>query len=211
MITDAVSGLSLRAATDRDLLAMAKVHRAAYGAGHFLALLPETTLAEYYRLFLGGGSQAIVAEAPASDGSAGSLAGFAVFGGSIEPRIEQFKREQRIAILRTALTHPVIAARKVMFSAIGTGVRSTPHEPAQWLLLSIAVSRGRRGVGTTLLRETLRVAAMNGQERFGLYVRHSNLGAVNAYLRAGFRIVASVSDQYYMEIALHPDRPPGTD
>jgi ribosomal protein S18 acetylase RimI-like enzyme len=55
-----------------------------------------------------------------------------------------------------------------------------------------------------LLQEMLRRAAQNGQDRFGLYVRHSNVGAINAYLRAGFRIVASLADQYYMEIALRP-------
>ncbi len=188
---------------------MAKVHRAAYGAGHFLALLPEAALAEYYRLFLGGGSQAIIAESRDA-GAPPTLAGFAVFGGNIEPRIGRFKREQRAAILRTALAHPVTSARKAMFSVFGTGISSTPHEPAPWLLLSIAVSGARRGVGSALLQEMLRVAAANGQERFGLYVRHSNFGAVNAYLRAGFRIVASVADQYYMEIALLPHRSPST-
>lgn len=183
---------------------MAKVHRAVYGAGHFLALLPESVLAEYYRLFLGDGSQALVAETVSTTGTAPTLAGFAVFGGGIEPRIGIFKRRFRSAILRTALRHPLISARKIAFGLLGGGPTVGPHDPAPWLLLSIAVADARRGVGSTLLREMLRVAAAAGQSRFGLYVRHSNVGAVTAYLRAGFRIVASLGDQYYMEIELPP-------
>jgi ribosomal protein S18 acetylase RimI-like enzyme len=190
----------LRPACEQDLLAMAKVHRAAYGLGHFLALLPEETLAEYYRLFLGGGSQAIVAEVPGPDGGA-VLAGFAVFGTNIEPRIGLFKQQQRMSILRTALTHPTVAARKVALGVIG-GREVAPHTPADWLLLSIAVADARRGVGSVLLKAMLQSATTAGQPRLGLYVRHSNFGAVNAYLRAGFRIVASITDQYYMETAL---------
>jgi ribosomal protein S18 acetylase RimI-like enzyme len=209
-MADGPSGLSLRVATELDLQGMAKVHRAAYGPGHFLALLPESALAEYYRLFLGGGSHAVIAELQSAAGGPVKLAGFAVFGGNMESRIEQFKREQRLAILQTALVHPAISARKVMFSLLGNGSSRAPHDPAPWLLLSIAVSGARRGVGTALLQDMIRTATTDGQQRFGLYVRHSNFGAVNAYLRAGFRIVASVADQYYMEVALHPDHSAGT-
>ena len=193
-------GWSIRPGTERDLTAMAKIHRAAYGPGHFLALLPEATLAEYYRLFLGGGSHTIVAET-VGDGGVPSVAGFAVFGANIEPRIGVFKRQQRASIFRTALTHPLIAARKVALGLIGGG-DVAPHTPAEWLLLSIAVAGARRGAGSLLLQAMLREAEAAQQPRLGLYVRHSNFGAVNAYLRAGFRIVASIADQYYMEIPL---------
>lgn len=202
--------LALRAATEQDLAGMAKVHRAAYGSGHFLALLPEQALAEYYRLFLGGGSQALIAESRASTGSPATLLGFAVFGANIEPRIGQFKRAQRMAILRTALAHPMISVRKAVTAMFGVAGSAELHKPAPWLLLSIAVSGARRGVGSVLLREMLRIATEHNEQRFGLYVRHSNFGAVNAYLRSGFRIVASIGDQYYMEIALRPNPNPGT-
>lgn len=191
---------SLRPATEHDLGAMAIVHRAAYGLGHFLALLPEATLVEYYRPFLGGGSQGIIVEA-SEGGAAPAVAGFAVFGANIEPRIGVFKRRHRAAILRTAVSHPILAARKVVLSVLG-GTVVTPHEPAPWLLLSIAVVAGRRGAGSALLHAMLHAAEAARQPRLGLYVRHSNLGAVNAYLRAGFRILATIADQYYMEISL---------
>lgn len=53
-------GVSLGAASEEDLVGMALVHRAAYGPRHFLALLPVATLVEYHRLFLNGGSRAII-------------------------------------------------------------------------------------------------------------------------------------------------------
>lgn len=199
-----VAEVRLRKATESDLPGMARIHRASYGPGHFLALLPERVLTEYYRLFLGGGSQAMVAEFQSAGTDTASLVGFAVFGANIEPRIGQFKREQRAEILLGALRHPLSAGRKVLLGVFGGPDVGSAHQPARWLLLSIAVSGAGRGVGSTLLKEMLRVAAAEGEERFGLYVRHSNFGAVNAYLRVGFRIVASMADQYYMEIDLRP-------
>lgn len=204
MITAVDRHPRLRPATEADLAEMASIHKASYGPGHFLALLPAATIAAYYRLFLGEGSQIVVAEVESPGGGASSLAGFAVFGRNIEPRIGVFKQQQRAAILRTALAHPLVSARKVALGLLGGSGPSMPHDPAPWLLLSIAVRGARRGTGSVLLREMLRSAAQNGQDRFGLYVRHSNVGAINAYLRAGFRIVASLADQYYMEIALRP-------
>ncbi|MEI6739325.1 MAG: GNAT family N-acetyltransferase [Gemmatimonadaceae bacterium] len=203
-MVDDHSRLLLRAASELDLTGMARVHRSAYGAGHFLALLPEATLAEYYRLFLGGGTHAVVAESPAAYGETRALTGFAVFGANIEPRIREFKREQRLAILRTAMAHPSISMRKALFRLFGNGIGDSPHEPAPWLLLSIAVSGGRKGVGTALLRNMIQIATVERQQRLGLYVRHSNFAAVSVYIRAGFRIVASIADQYYMEVPLYP-------
>lgn len=192
---------SLRAATERDLPYMARVHRAAYGPGHFLALLPEEALVEYYRPFLGGGSRAIVAEPTDADDASSPVAGFAVFGANIGPRIDVFKRQQRKAIFLTALHNPLAAAHKMALGVLSSA-EIPPHTPADWLLLSIAVAKAHRGAGSALLCGMLRDAEAAGQPRLGLYVRHSNFRAVNAYLRVGFRIIASIADQYYMEIAL---------
>lgn len=200
----------MRSAGEGDLTEMARLHRAAYGAGHFLALLPEPVLAEYYRPFLAGGSRGLVAEVSESGVGSAQLVGLAVFGVNIEPRIATFKRVQRAAIFRTALRHPVVVARKIV---LGTLLGSTPSRAfvdARWLLLSIAVDRSRRGVGAVLLHAMLQMARDCGEERFGLYVRHSNLNAVNAYLRVGFRIVSTIADQYYMELDLRQSATVGT-
>lgn len=201
--------LHVRPGTVDDLGEMARVHRASYGAGHFLALLPERTLADYYGAFLGGGTHTLVVERRSTAASTTLLEGFAVFGANIEPRIAEFKQRQRLAILSTAMRHPGISARKVLLRLLGDPSQSTSHEPAAWLLLSIAVRTHGRGIGGVLLREMLTIASANGQHRFGLYVRHTNTGAINAYLRAGFGITASVADQYYMEVTLRPITPSG--
>ena len=64
---------------------------------------------------------------------------------------------------------------------------------------SSAVSEAGNGVGRALLEDMLRHSAQAGEARIGLYVRHRNVAAINAYLRVGFRIVVSTQNQYYME------------
>ena len=192
--------MRFREAASADLPALARIHRRAYSADHFLALLPEAVLADYYRRFLSGGSQVLLA---VRDGSGGAhsddILGFAVFGRDIEPRIAAFKRDVRNRIVWTALGHPLLAARKLAISVSGRRRARAPHVPAPALLLSIAVAEAGTGVGRALLEEMLRRTAQQAEDRIGLYVRHTNVGAINAYLRVGFRIIESISDQYYME------------
>jgi ribosomal protein S18 acetylase RimI-like enzyme len=188
--------LLLRQATAEDLPAMARVHRRAYSRDHFMALLPEAALADYYARFLGDGAQALLAVG--HTGQADEVLGFAVFGRNIEPRIAAFKRDQRAIIAAVALRHPLLAARRTLVSLAGRR-RGGTHAPAPALLLSIAVARTGGGVGRALLDEMVRRSRQLGESRIGLYVRHGNISAINAYLRTGFRIVQSISDQYYME------------
>lgn len=185
---------------------MARLHRSAYSRDHFLALLPEAVLADYYGRFLGDGSRVVLAVRDAgasSQRTADELLGFAVFGRNIESRIAAFKRDRRGTILWAALGHPLLAARKVLVSV--EGLRGgPPHVAAPALLLSIAVGEAGKGVGRALLEEMLRCSVQGGEDRMGLYVRHKNVAAINAYQRAGFRIVESITDQYYMERELVP-------
>lgn len=206
---EGLHGIKIRAASADDLVGMARIHRAAYSSEHFLALLPEATLVEYYRTFLGDGSQGLIAEYDATGSSPVTMAGFAVFGGGLGPRIDRFKRVHRVAIVRTALTHPLIVLRKVVMGILGAGRARNPHSPAGWLLLSIAVRGGRRGVGSALMTRMVQEASASGQSALGLYVRHSNVPALNAYLRMGYHIIESVSGQYYMEIAIKPSTDTG--
>ena len=76
------------------------------------------------------------------------------------------------------------------------------HLPCDFLLLSIASSLPRAGVGGILL-DTLSVSACKKREdRVGLYVNADNIGAINAYVKDGFRFICLIYDQYYMEKAL---------
>lgn len=185
---------------------MARVHRAAYSGEHFLARLPVALLADYYARFLGGGSRGVLAVRRRPDGGE-TLLGFAVFGRDIEPRIAAFKREQRAGILLAALGSPGLATRRVIG---GLAARLSPapaHVPAPALLLSIAVESSGGGVGRSLLEDMLRRSRADGETTMGLYVRYQNVGAINAYLRVGFRIVMAIQDQYYMECALTEGAP----
>jgi ribosomal-protein-alanine N-acetyltransferase len=64
------------------------------------------------------------------------------------------------------------------------------------LNLSIAASWQRRGHGTTLLTEVMRMAKSRGADKVFLEVRPSNQGAKALYRRFGFRQVA-VRAGYY--------------
>lgn len=198
--------MQFREARSVDLPELARIHRRAYSGDHFLALLPEAVLADYYARFLSGGSQIVLAEESASPSTIARIAGFAVFGRNIEPRIAAFKRDRRASIVRTAMGHPWLAARKLLATVSGRSNGRRPHVPAPMLVLSIAVDRARTGVGRALLEEVAQRSVQQGEDRIGLYVRHNNVGAINAYLRVGFRIMESIGDQYYMEQKLSAAR-----
>lgn len=194
--------IRVREASTKDLWAMARLHRAAYSSDHFLAMLPEYVLVDYYGRFLKDGARAMVAvsDPDLSIGSVGEgLLGFAVFGRDIERRIAIFKRERRWSIVLVALRHPVLSFRKFLVAVKSRWAGSPPYTEAPVLLLSIAVDESAKGIGAVLLDRLLRWSASVGECRVGLYVRHHNVRAINAYLRAGFRIRSSMADQYYME------------
>jgi ribosomal protein S18 acetylase RimI-like enzyme len=190
----------LRDATAADLPAMARLHRRAYSREHFLVFLPDTELAAYYGRFLGGGSRIVLAI-----GENDEPVGFAVYGRNIETRLADWKRERRSAIFATALRHPLAAARRVMVSLTSRMRGASTRPDASAALLSIAVGHGGRGIGRLLLEDMLRWSAESGETRIGLWVRHENVGALNAYLRVGFRVMESTVNQYYMERELAND------
>jgi ribosomal protein S18 acetylase RimI-like enzyme len=192
----------VRDAAASDLSALAQLHRRAYSRDHFLALLPEEALADYYSRFLGQGSRVVVAYRETGANSrllAQELLGFAVYGRDIESRIAAFKRDRRRTIATVAFRHPVLAAQKALTAAGARLHGGAAHVPARALLLSIAVGQSGNGVGRMLLEDMLNHCAAAGEDRIGLYVRHRNVAAINAYLSVGFGIKKSIADQYYME------------
>lgn len=190
---------SLRSAIEADLESIAKVHLAAYSKSHFTSLLPAKVLISYYGIFLRGGVE-IMAAAKASKPD--EIVGFAVFGRQIPQLIAAFKRLHRLDILRASIAHPVTSVRKVLNLFAKRRSPSADHLPCDFLLLSIASGLPRAGVGGLLL-DTLSVrASEQGEDRVGLYVNADNVGAMNAYIKDGFRFICLIHDQYYMEKAL---------
>lgn len=188
-------GGGFRTADEADLDTIATIHLAAYSRDHFTSLLPRPVLADYYRLFLGGGTDILL-----HVGSDGVADGFAVYGRRIPERIALFKRQRWGSILLTALGHPfrsVSKTAKRFTSRLRPGRSSAA--PADFLLLSIAVGRKGGGIGTALLHEMIARVDRGDVPIVGLYVNCSNIGAVNLYFQVGFRVNAIEYGQYYME------------
>lgn len=189
-----------RRAAAVDLPGIVAIHRSAYSRSHFTSLLSAATLERYYAGFLGDGTQITVA----TNGTAidARLLGFAVYGTGIPQKIAAFKRSCARDILMTSLRHPWTAGRKVLKAVRSRLSGHVAVEPAEFLLLSIAVAPKTSGVGAQLLRDLLAAARNAGHEKVGLYVNDDNLRAINAYHRAGFRMRELHSGQYYMDVAL---------
>lgn len=189
----------LRPAVEADLESIAKVHLAAYSKSHFTSLLPAKVLISYYGIFLRGGVEVIVA---AKASNPDDIVGFAVFGRNIPQLISIFKRLHRPDILRASIAHPFTSVRKVLNLLAKRRSPSADHLPCDFLLLSIASSLSRAGVGGMLLDNLSARASEQSEDRVGLYVNADNVGAMNAYVKDGFRFICLIHDQYYMEKTL---------
>ena len=190
--------LVLRLATAADLAALASIHKQAYSRSHFTSLLPNQTLERYYAYFLDGGSEVLMAVKIDDSGLEEPL-GFAVYGQGIPERIARFKRAASREILMTSLRHPLQAFRKAT-GALWSRLSAGPvYVPANFLLLSIAVSHTGCGIGGRLLQAMLSRAQKSDTRTVGLYVNTDNLNAINAYFAVGFVMRHYVSGQFYME------------
>jgi ribosomal protein S18 acetylase RimI-like enzyme len=185
--------INIRAATVNDLPALVAIHKAAYSRSHFTSLLSDTVLARYYGLFLTNGSEICLAI------NSKAIVGFAVYGKHVPERISEFKKSAISDILMVAIRHPVIASRKLLSAITSRLTFKRSLTPADFLLLSIAVSRPRIGVASRLLCHLTLVAQQQGESVVGLYVNADNTNAVNTYFSAGFVIKQYESGQFYME------------
>ena len=205
---DLTAQLELRRAGHQDLGVIAKIHKTAYSKNHFTSRLSLRTLETYYSFFLDNGSQILLAikvepDEKAVDCGAESILGFAVFGTGIEYQLALFKRKCWVDIAATALRHPWPAISKVLskvyYKVWGA---SSDNETADFLLLSIAVSKSGNGIGALLLQQMTTTAAENRFSAVGLYVNAVNCRAINRYFSEGFIIKGFSSGQYYMEISI---------
>jgi ribosomal-protein-alanine N-acetyltransferase len=88
---------------------------------------------------------------------------------------------------RTCRIGPELVGYFILIVAVGE---------AHLLNLSVSGSRHRQGLGSALLRETLRVARENGARHLFLEVRPSNLAGIALYERFGFRRIAERRGYY---------------
>ena len=188
-----------------DLPELVRIHKLAYSASHFTALLPSDVLAAYYGYFLDDNAKIVVAGSlsPGPSGEVGHIEGFAVFGENIPQRIAAFERDYAWQLIAASLRHPLTAAQKVLNRIVSRLTPRDQKKPADFLLLSIAVATPRKGTGAKLLEEVKSQAREQGWDIVGLYVNCDNLGAINAYFRAGFVLKSLTAMQYYMECVIH--------
>ena len=88
---------------------------------------------------------------------------------------------------RTYRTGPELAGYFILIVAVGE---------AHLLNLSVAGNRHRGGVGSALLRETMRVARENDARHLFLEVRPSNAAGLALYEKFGFRRIAERRGYY---------------
>jgi len=79
---------------------------------------------------------------------------------------------------------------------VGYSILMVAVGEAHLLNLSVSGSRHRQGLGTALLRETLRIARENGARHLFLEVRPSNLAGIALYEKSGFRRIAERHGYY---------------
>jgi ribosomal protein S18 acetylase RimI-like enzyme len=191
--SEVLNGVDIRKATINDLPALVQIHKVAYSQNNFTSLLPDRVLAKYYEIFLTNGSEICLALTD------NTILGFAVYGKKVPERITAFKKAAARDILMTALRHPVMGGRKLLSAIASRLAAGHLLAPAEFLLLSIAVIRPRRGIGARLLRQLTLVAEQQGESVVGLYVNADNTNAINAYFFAGFVMKQYQCGQFYME------------
>ncbi len=156
--------IDVRPMTQRDLVAVVAIHRAAFPK-FFLSFLGPRFLRVFYG-FIAGEGIAIVALAE------GKLAGFVA--GVLEPRLfYRWLMRRRFAQLALAITpmvlrHPSTLARVTRRARQRTSAGN--HEPAGAELMSLAVDPGQehRGIGRALVAAFAGRVAVSGERRLWL-------------------------------------------
>lgn len=191
--------IDLAPVAQTDLRGLVSVHKKAYSEAHFTSRFSPELLERYYGHFLG--DQCFVTKAVPA-GGAGVPVGFVVSGLGIGARIAAFKHDSRGAILGTVLRHPMAAARKVVSDLYYRLFDSVyAYQECPYLILSIASDRSLPGIGAALLKHAVETAKSIGCNAVGLYVRVSNVKAIDFYLKNGFVVKGYSSGQFYLEAA----------
>lgn len=192
--------IDLAPVTRTDLPGLVSVHKKAYSDAHFTSCFSAKLLEHYYGHFLD--EQCFVTKALPAGNARAEPVGFVVSGLGIGARIAAFKQESRSAILGTVLRHPVAAARKVISDLYYRLFDSAyAYQECPYLILSIASDRSLPGIGAALLTHAVEMARSIGCNTVGLYVRVSNVKAIDFYLKNGFVVKGYSSGQFYLEAA----------
>ncbi len=191
--------MELQFASFEDLGEMARLHKIVYSPDHFTSCFSDKLLQLYYRYFFCDDTFVI----KAINLKTGLLCGFVVCGSSIPEKISQFKRDNKLRIFNAAIKNPISAikriAQKVYFQIFEQVAEVTE---TQFLILSIVSDRSVKGIGKELVAFSKRIAQERKFSEIGLFVRVTNLKAINFYLRNNFHIKHYSEGQFYLEMPL---------
>lgn len=178
---------ALRRARSEDLVAIAKIHGAAFPRSALTRLGVET-VRRYYAWLLAGPHDAVFLVHE----TAGAIEGFVV-GGRFARAFGGFVLRNKLHLATRVLRHPQLVlsrlGRRRVTSLLATFRRPTGPAPAPlYRCLSIAVHPAAEGhgVGQALLDGLTEAARASGATRMQLGVDPSNLRAVRFYERLGW-------------------------
>jgi len=185
----------IRQARKQDLETISRIHKKSYSKIHFTSYFSLSLIKKYYSYFIDNSDNEIFVFTKEK-----KILGFVVCGKNIVNQLTLFKKEQRLEILKTAILNPIIVLKKVIISIFNKYFNNkTDFYEADFLILSIVSSGEEKGIGTLLLNHVEKYGLTKGINKVGLYVRISNISAINAYLKNGYKINGYISGQYYME------------
>ena len=185
----------IRPAIHKDLENISRIHKNAYSKIHFTSYFSLNLIHKYYSYFINNTDSKIFVLTKNKE-----ILGFVVCGENISKQLTLFKREHRLQILKTVIINPFIVLKKVIISIFNKFFdNKTNFKEANFLILSIVSSGEEKGIGSLILDYVKNYGLENDLEKIGLYVRISNIQAINTYLKNGYKIVGYTSGQYYME------------
>ena len=154
-------------------------------------------MANYYELFICEDSKILIFKEEKK------IAGFIVFGRNIPEKINHFKKNNKVAILVSALKNPLSSIKIFFKKVINYEKDNFNFSESNFILLSIASSSPGKKIGFSLMKAMIEEASYNKESKIGLYVNTSNLNALNLYLGFDFKIINIFSNQFYMELKLN--------
>lgn len=185
----------IRLAKEQDLEIISRIHKNSYSKIHFTSYFSLSLTQKYYKYFINNIDNKIFVLTKKQE-----ILGFVVCGVNIANQLTSFKKEQRIEIFKTAIVNPFVVSKKIIISVFNKFFDiQTNFNETNFLILSIVSSGEEKGLGSLILDYVKNYGLENNLEKIGLYVRISNIQAINTYLKNGYKIVGYTSGQYYME------------
>lgn len=185
----------IRLANKNDLSSLALIHKESYSKIHFTSYFSIELIKDYYLSFIENKNSKIFLAIKNEE-----IFGFIVCGKEIEENLKLFKANKRFSILKTIFLNPLASIKKINIDLFNRCFDvKVPFEETSFLILSIVSTNKEKGLGSYLLEYVKNHAIENKIFNIGLYVRISNITAINAYLKNSFKILGYASGQYYME------------